>query len=101
MTILLLSNIIKSIIGGNDMALKKELDKKTKGKSKVVLLCTFPVLLVGAITGVIFNHFNSNNKNVAKSDEKEYQYDYEYKNCIDDLRCRRYQHPTLRQALMF
>ena len=60
------------------MALKKELDKKTKGKSKVVLLCTFPVLLVGAITGIIFNHFNSNNKNVAKSDEKEYQYDYEY-----------------------
>ena len=67
------------------MALKKELDKKTKGKSKVVLLCTFPVLLVGAITGVIFNHFNSNNKNVAKSDEKEYQYDYEYDNNWEEV----------------
>lgn len=60
------------------MAIKKELDKKIKGKSKIMLLCTFPVLLIGATIGVLFNHFNSNNKIVAKEDEKEYQYDYEY-----------------------
>lgn len=59
------------------MALKKELEKKTKNKSFWVLLCTFPVLLVSAIIGVItLNNSNKNKEEVVE--ENKYQYDYEY-----------------------
>lgn len=60
------------------MKLKRELKKKTEGKSKLILLCTFPAILIGAIAGVIFTHFNTNNKPIVENDEKEYQYEYEY-----------------------
>lgn len=61
------------------MSLKNELKKKTSNKSRLVILFTFPLLLILAISGVIINHFNTNeNENEMAKNEKEYQYDYKY-----------------------
>lgn len=58
------------------MNFKNELKKKFSNKSKLVILCTFPLLLILVLTGVVINHFN-NNKEVASNEDK-YQYDYKY-----------------------